>query len=474
MFWRRVLRPDCGAQVIASTETPAGPLVQFSSIPRLICVAIFFVGLHTRLTLYHNTQVVLPMYISLFSSVIFLYLYRSQLSRDVLSITMLLFVFLTADAVYTYGTTGVIIKQLLGGVHLLASIFLCIGFYYVLRSTRPAALARICFLMWLVCITAAVLEISTGFRQYVVSVVDYLYADTPRVIYEAVDRDISIYGHVRPLVFASEPSFLAITLSMLLLIVFFCDLRRRPIYSFSRAVVMLAVSHLVAPSLTYGFTAIIVAIWLFQRLPISTRAVIVGSAVPLAIALFWAVGGANPLYAEMIDHSQTGSFFGRVIAPPLSTIKVLSSYPLFGLGVGNEDSAYPMIFAAWSETGAFSRFWWFAGDSAADLITNPIWWHWIYFGLVGGVVFIVLICKLLDALGVQDRFLVICSTAIFWLAGVGYVDLVSWSIFYLFAFASGAVSSVALEAKKQAPADSYAHERTGRFVAIPPYHAAPP
>lgn len=423
------------SRMTSLTASPGTAAAGHRSLPRLLLLLLLLVGIHTRLTIYYNGNVLVPMYLCLGPATLFTVAYRDRITAQIVTTFVALSLFIVIASSITFYTLGVAQSQIRGGLQLLSSLFLGLGIYFVLDTTDQSLLRRAGLVMWVIIVVLATIELTTSFRTFVVSVVDYLYKGTPRFIYDAADRDVDIYGHVRPLLFASEPSFLATTLSLLVFLVFVCDLAGRPLISMLRAVVMLAVSYLVAPSLTFAFTAVVISFWFLSRMAGSSRltpAVLIG--VPVVVLIF-VLGTANPLIGEALEHSRTGSFFGRVIAPPLSATNVLAYHPLFGVGLGNEDSAYPMIFAAWSAAGAFSRFPWFASESAAGLVTNPFWWHWIYFGLIGGSGFLYILWRLLGAIGAHHRFLILVSTAVFWSAGFGYVDLVSWSIFYLFAFA---------------------------------------
>jgi hypothetical protein len=411
-----------------------------TSLGWLLLLGVYLVGMHTRLTIYSDGKVIVPMYLCLFVGVLLLFASRELLTRGILIGLSLLLGLILCDVVSTYFIDWTLQARLRGALQLFASLLVGLGFFFALKSTERIALRRLFLTFWAVLIVVGLLENYAGLRPAMQDLVANLYGGSPRYIYDAATRDLDIYGKIRPLVFTTEPSFVAISLALATFQVFAIDLAGRPLFSLGRAVAMLVISYWVEPSLIYGFAWVVVVIWFFTQMAPAYRIATILAALLVAavvvVALLQADGG---LAKTIIDHSRDGSFFGRVIAPTMAGLKVLTHYPFFGVGVGNEDAAYPAIFDVWSATGAFSRFPWYGELTAAGLLTNPFWWHWIYFGLVGGVLFIALLWLLLGSMGVDRRLLVLVSTAIFWASGFGYVDLVSWSVFYIFAFSSEAI-----------------------------------
>jgi hypothetical protein len=111
------------------------------------------------------------------------------------------------------------------------------------------------------------------------------------------------------------------------------------------------------------------------------------------------------------------SFFSRVEAPFLIAADTLRAYPLFGIGLGNEDRMNQLAVKTFNDMGLLSNFATLAvALDAGQGVANIFWQYWIVFGLVGGLIICVLLTRFLKIIRVPHRGIVILgiAAATFW------------------------------------------------------------
>ncbi|MFD1810006.1 hypothetical protein ACFSHQ_24015 [Gemmobacter lanyuensis] len=148
-----------------------------------------------------------------------------------------------------------------------------------------------------------------------------------------MDRDLEIYGRVRTTVFASEPSFLADTLSSLSVMVFMLTNKSGKLASWALLGAMLIVSFFVAPSFKMSFYLIGVVIWQFWPRSFTNLLLLL---IFLGIGLAVVTSNADSIFALLDSvlggHSSTGSFFGRIGSAPLWVLKRYQNFRCLDLG----------------------------------------------------------------------------------------------------------------------------------------------
>ncbi|MDZ4309636.1 MAG: hypothetical protein U1A24_03635 [Cypionkella sp.] len=323
-------------------------------------------------------------------------------------------------------------------VSFFVSIISSIGLYIALEKMPRNRLRRLVVTTWFVFIALAFLE-GLGLKPAFDTVRDMLYAASGRGVYEAADRDIALYGRIRSTVFASEPSFLANTLSVLMFMAYVLHPQPKSWRAFLQYLAMATVSYLLAASFTYGFFLIALLIWSFW--PKNVREL-----ATLLLTSLLAIGAAFLLRDELTyifldvsgNHMATGSFFGRILVAPQAAFETLMIYPLVGVGIGNGEAARPFIVQIWSDSGAFALFPWFNNPMmrAQDLMSSGFWWQWMYLGIAGGVVFNLALFWALRRLRVMYPLRSIVCCWIIWYPGAAFVDVGSWVILTIVSLSS--------------------------------------
>ena len=392
---------------------------------------IYIVGLHLRLTVYSGGKILIPLYLMLASFLLLAPKYFWPMLNKAGYGFLGLVVFTCAQPFLTFAP-GSALGTLHSTLHMVASVATTTMMIYALSTVPKAKVRRLALVVWGVMLALAVLE-STGLKPVFDQVRDVLYAGTGRFVYSSDMRDIEIYGKVRSTVFATEPSFLADTLCVLILTVVVLDEKSGKKWLLIKAASMLLASFILAPSLKMIFYMVSASLWVYWP---TTKKGLERSIVLLIFAAVFGTIGYMLFFAFLEGaigkHMNSGSFYGRIAVAPIVGFRAISDYPIFGYGIGNTDGLSEIIFEAWQSSGAFDLFPWFQNFPANNLMTNGFWWQWSFLGVFGGLLFVLLVRKWLVALGEEYPARTIVCVWIVWYSGFAFIDPVSWSIFMFF------------------------------------------
>lgn len=395
-------------------------------------LVIFIIGFHTRLSIYSGGAIIVPMYLCLFAGAGMFFVALQQRMGKLLGplLSAVGLIFGTAFFAAIFG--GDIVALIRGALQLSASIVIATGLAIVLSGEIAKGEDKFFLMLWFAFLAVACVELIPSVRPAFDQVSSALYSGSTRGLYASLDRDLQLYGQYRPKAFASEPSFLAATLSTLNLLVLFSGMHRGKRTALVRYFAMLAVAYAVAPSLSALFYLTAAMVFVFWPRSAGMKALAVGSLL-LAVGIL----AAFPLTSTSVlsAHQRSGSFFGRITAGPYVGLQSMIERPLLGYGVGDSQAVFPTVSRVWSEQGAYSAFPWYAGLGSTELMSNGFWWQWIYFGIIGGILFIFILISLFRSMGILRPLSVLISIWTIWYAGAAFVDIVSWTAFAVFASA---------------------------------------
>ena len=420
------------AQQTTSEHTGDSP-GKFLLLDRLLLI-MFIIGIHLRLSLRTNDAVLVPMYLSLISGAILTY--RSSVGkRRYFKAFSPLGVFLVAMWAVSAVSGGDILQLTKGAVQFYLSIVVAFGVALSISRIEPRQAVRFFTKIWTVFFILAIIEryaASSLFR----SITDAIYSGMGRSVYDSLDRDASIYGQTRPHVFASEPSFLAYTLNILCILIFFKQSKINKNLAMTIYIAMVGATTFISPSFTEVFFVGAIGAWYFWPKSISSRVIVMVTSVVFAVFAYPLLLNSDSRFT-ISEHQNSGSFFGRIIAGPPVALEALSERPLFGYGVGDADAVTPIIVDIWNRYGAFSEFPWYIDLKGLDLMSNGFWWQWIYFGIIGGILYVGVLFRLMKVIGAQNPMRVFVCSCLVWYAGAALVDIASWYVFI--AFLAGAL-----------------------------------
>lgn len=394
----------------------------------ILLFVIYIIGSHLRVSIYSGGSIVVPMYLMLFSS-IFLGLLKF---KKLLKKSLLLLIFLLSFVIYQPFLSSGDTIYYRSSLQLFGSTVAALFVLFALKDINRDKLRKVLVYLWFIFIILAFIEV-LYLKNLFDIVRDFIYSGSGRFVYAEFERDLAIYGKVRSTVFASEPSFLADTLSALAVMVFMFSVNKNQKTAWLHFSLMLLVSFYISPSFKMVFYLIAVVAWYLW--PKNVKEFLFLMLVVLSI-LSGALIAANLILAFVFDvfgsHLTTGSFFGRIGSAHLVGMSALSIHPLFGYGIGSSDEVYSVIVEVWNRTDAFSSFEFYQDLGSKDLMSNGFWWMWIYLGIVGVFVFSIIMARLLKAVGNQSPWRSLVCASIVWYAGSAFIDPQSWFVVVVF------------------------------------------
>lgn len=326
-------------------------------------------------------------------------------------------------------------KRATGLVQLTYSLIIGYGLYVTTLLFERSAVARIFGWFCVVIIVGCALETFVEpFRAF---------SDTVRGIifdfgiYVADQRDVMLYGQIRPKLFTSEPSAVTFGFTLFAFCWYVLSESRWKVIGYG---LMFAAAFVLmrGPTLILGLTLLVpYEIFLAPRREtpggskynLERGTLAIGAAGILTIVAV--IIGIN-FYSERITEIQQGtdpSFFSRITAPFLVAVEVVRTHPIAGIGLTAEDSINGLVKQVYAQGGNLVSDFEFA--SAKHALTNYFWTHWIYLGLVWGVVVLVGLTMYLRALKAPSVMFCWSVWAILGQASGAYVSPKTWTVMYL-------------------------------------------
>ena len=173
---------------------------------------------------------------------------------------------------------------------------------------------------------------------------------------------------------------------------------------------------------------------------IALSVILLGVTIVVGQTLF-----ANRL-AELA-RGEDASFFYRFTGPMLVAFDIFRHYPLAGSGLTGETFITDNVMNVYMNSPSFQAAW--KIPRIGDVLTNYFWLHWIYLGLIGGVVIIAAISVWLRLLGVPSVLYCWAVWVILGQASGSYVGPKTWAVLLISAGAS--ILSVRASRDHQAP-----------------------
>lgn len=326
-------------------------------------------------------------------------------------------------------------KRFTGLLQLSYSFVIGYAFYVTVLQFERRQLARIflCFTI-LILLGCALENYVPAFRNLSDAVRGKIFSFG---VYDADLRDVILYGRVRPKLFTSEPSAVTFGFSLFAFCWYVASASRAKLL-FYGAMFAAGFALMRGPTLVLGLVLVApYELLLGSRRGTGTRpsydAFRILSTVVLtaAIAIVGVrVGGS--LYAERIADIRSGldpSFFSRVIAPPLVAADTIETYPIAGTGLTGEKFIDGRVRQIYSQASSLESDWNF--DSAAHALTNYFWSHWIYLGLIWGIVMLITLSVFLSVLGSTSIAFCWIVWATFGQASGAYVSPKTWAVYFL-------------------------------------------
>lgn len=255
-------------------------------------------------------------------------------------------------------------------------------------------------------------------------------------IYAAAKRDLELYGSLRPNLFTSEPSYVAFSFTLFAFVWYVLTTAGGKTLTY---VIMLAAGLLLmrSPTVVLGFVLIAPYQFLLAGRSAHGRTrsfdstVIVVTVLTLFAVSAMLIAGER-LFAErlsQIANNNDASFFFRVVGPVAVAWETMMQYPIAGAGLTGEELIANSVYQIYVTAPGFSPNW--EVDKIAEVVTNYFWHHWIYLGLIGGIVLLYAIGRLLRSLSAPSISFCLLVWAIMGQASGAYVSPKPWSVLLL-------------------------------------------
>ena len=420
-----------------------------------VLVVIFLLGLYLGVSLAISDKVPLTCAPSGIAGLIMLWRRRDQIvPKHLAGLLLVVTVYLCSVlAASDYSFLG---KRFTGLLQLSYSLVIGYAMFLTLLQGDRRQIANILLWFCFAIIVGCLLENHAGLRPLSDAMRERLYQTDQ--VYDADLRDQVLYGRIRPKLFTSEPSavtFAYTHFSSAWLVV--SPWRRKLLVYFG----LIAMALFVLPGPTLVLMVFLAApylVFLAGTRPGGRASVsrTVGALAFAAVLVGAAVAFGSILFAERLNELATGrdaSFFYRFTGPMLVAFDMFRTYPWAGAGLTGEPFIGNNVMNVYMNSPSFQAAW--RITRVADVLTNYVWLHWIYLGLVWGVLTLVAISVWLRLLGVPSVLYCWTVWIILGQASGSYVGPKTWSVMLI----GAAVSILAIIAPEQ-------KQRSGRPMPV--------
>jgi len=409
----------------------------------LLLVLLFLFGIYTGVALPIAKGVPFPSAPSGVAGLLLLFRHANRVREaHVMALVGVLVLYLANALVVPNGTY--LIERIKGFIQIAYSLIIGYGLFITLVHADRRQLGRVLLVLCVALIVGCLLErMVEPFRALSDAVRATLY--DAFMVYQSDQRDQELYGGIRPKLFTSEPSAVTFGFTLFsfgwLMIAPWRDWRIKLAVYF-----VLLTGAFVAmrgPTLMLGLVLIVPYIMILEpwRARTPGREIMAGRVVGIAIlgvalAAVTVVAMAYLFAArlEEVSSASDPSFFYRIIGPPLVALDVLLRHPLTGAGITGEEFIADRVLQVYYASPWFSPDWKY--DSAAAVLTNYFWLHWIYLGPLWGIALIAALTFWLRALRVPNLAACWVAWIILGQASGAYVSPKTWAVFLLTAAAS--------------------------------------
>jgi hypothetical protein len=403
----------------------------------LALLGLFMLGIYTGIEYRISPTVPVPSVLSGISGLILLWRRRDAiLPAQLMTFLGVILVFLAS--ILSADDLAFLPKRFTGLVQITYSLVIGYAVFLTVVRAERSQVAMLFFVFCVLILAGALLEDYGGLQPISDAVRQRLY--DPGQIYDADLRDLILYGRVRPKVFTSEPSAVTFGYTLFAFIWLVLSTWRVKLVLY---LALMGVGFIAMP----GPTLLLMVLLLIPYALLATmgwgssfqRALAIGCIAAFLTVAFAAVG--ESLFAARIHEYYTGqdaSFFYRVVGPALVAGNVVATHPIAGAGLTGEPYIADTVVNVFMRSPEFDPSWQF--ENIGSVITNYVWLHWIYLGLVWGTIAIAAITFWLKVLGVPSASFCWIAWVILGQASGAYVGPKTWAVLFL-AAASAVVAS---------------------------------
>lgn len=396
-------RPGVSAGGVRTRRSNPSRAPEAPQALRAFTLVMLFVGVHTGLSISEGTTLLAPYALAFAAALLAIAQdYRRLTHRMVVAAASLAAVVVAHTVICSVLYPGYTTDRFRSTIQMLYVGFIGIAWFLCITGlTRPRA-ERLFIIILLVLLAGTALEnagvlrnVSDTFREVM---------NPWRPVYAQDQRDILVYGGVRPKLFSQEPSILGLSVSLCTVLWFVTGDVRAPMrIMFSLLLTVIAFVLIRSATILYAVACCGVALCAFGWRGASIRR------IATTIILIGTVGFSAILPNILYDYNRrthssvryvsTASFFIRQVAPALVARDVLKEQPLLGAGIGADAPLLNTVRAVFGRNSGGYRLEHFVVDETNHALTNVFWEFIIYLGLAGAVALIIAISVTLTSLG---------------------------------------------------------------------------
>ncbi len=397
----------------------------------LALLVVLLLGIYTGYELRLTPEIPIPATVAGAAGLILLWRRRNDIATaHVAGFMAVVLVYL--GSILSAADYSFLAKRFTGLVQLVYSLFIAYALFLTILRARRDRLAGLFLGFCIAILVGCALEVYTPLRAVSDAVRNQIYSFG---VYASDLRDEMLYGKIRPKLFTSEPS--AVTFAYTLF-AFGWLVASRWRWKLVAYLGLLAGGLMTMPGPTLLLLLPLLGIYYLgplgpdqnprdDRVGRWVKAGLLGCAGAIAFALL-----ATSVYGERLSQVTSGSdpsFFYRVIGPALTAFDTIARHPWAGAGLTGENFIANDMLNVFVRSPHFSAAWRF--DRAAEVLTNYFWLHWIYLGLVWGIVAVVAMTLWLRVLGPGDVAFAWLAWAILGQASGAYVGPKTWVVLFL-------------------------------------------
>lgn len=394
---------------------------------------LFLVGLYTHYTPQFSATIPFPSAPAGITGILMLFRQRRRITFTAFAtlLGVMLLYLLSAISATDLSFLG---RRFNGFVQLIYSLMVGYGLFLTLTRASRRQIAAIFLTFSVIILFGCLLEDYGGLRPISDAVREHLYS---RGIYDADLRDELLYGRIRPKFFASEPASVTFIYSLFCFIWMVVSRFRWKLLVYV-ALISIGTFAMPGPTLLLMVLLLLPYAFFIAGRPTGPRG---GRdfAHYLKVAIFAAIllGGftslAGVIFPERMKTVTSGndaSFFYRVRGPAIATRYVFEHYPIAGAGLTGEPFIAEGVIHEYVRSPAYFRDWPIVSP-ASELVINFFFLHWIYLGLVWGLIIMAAVTVWLRAIGIPSTAFCWLVWAILGQAAGAYVGPTAWAVLYL-------------------------------------------
>jgi hypothetical protein len=377
----------------------------------IMLVIFSLAGIYTYAGIYIDGQMVVPVMVGGIGGMALLLLNSSRIRKRHVRYMGVLLLLSTLSIILTTGG-GFFWDKFRGLALLIYSILISYGVYLGVSRMNRFDLERVLYIAIVMILVGCFFETYLGLRLISDS---FREAVHQTYLYQANDRDISMFGAIRPKLFTAEPSYVA-TFFVTAITAWLVVAASEKKYVFYVVAVSLALLLTGSPMV---LLAVIngTVIYIFQRKKRSTILLplrYVLASIFTFILLMIMLTTVLATRIEAITSGRDDSFNLRVIAPVYMTLSVLREKPLFGSGLSGSEAVQSNIVEGAIAVNLFR-----VDASKIDRVQNTFWLVWLFFGLLGGPAVFYLMYKFINSFEVGNSYRCAILLLILSQAGLG-------------------------------------------------------